>query len=119
MDLIWSSDGQHIIFNSARSGLIRVWRIPAVGGAIGPEPVYPGTGTLSHDGRRLAYVDRHGFWQGSAAISRLVLSNPGGRVVSQIRIIASDGENNGPQPSPPMDSKSHPTAEAGKYGDFQ
>jgi len=89
-DPMWSSDGQHIIFNSARSGLSRVWRIPAVGGAIEPETVYPGTGTLSRDGRRLAYVDARRFFQGSVAISRVALSSAGGQVVSQNRIIASE-----------------------------
>jgi Tol biopolymer transport system component/serine/threonine protein kinase len=96
-DPMWSSDGQHIIFNSARSGLSRVWRIPAAGGAIEPETVYPGTGTLSRDGRRLAYVDSPGFYQGSVVISRVALSSAGGQVVSQNRIIASDRENNAPQ----------------------
>jgi Tol biopolymer transport system component len=94
---MWSSDGQHIIFNSARSGLNRVWRIPAAGGAIEPEMVYPGTGTLSRDGRRLAYVDFPGFYHGSVVISRLALSSAGGQVVSQNTIIASDRENNAPQ----------------------
>jgi Tol biopolymer transport system component/DNA-binding winged helix-turn-helix (wHTH) protein len=100
LDPMWSSDGQHIIFNSARSGLSRVWRIPAAGGAIEPETVYPGAGTLSRDGRRLAYVDPPGFFQGSVVISRVALSSAGRQVVSQNRIIASDGGNNAPQPSP-------------------
>jgi Tol biopolymer transport system component len=82
-DPMWSSDGQHIIFNSARSGLSRVWRIPAAGGAIEPETVFPGTGTLSRDGRRLAYGESPGFYQGSVVISRVALSNAGGQVVSQ------------------------------------
>jgi Tol biopolymer transport system component/DNA-binding winged helix-turn-helix (wHTH) protein len=99
-DLMWSSDGQHIIFNSTRSGLSRVWRIPAAGGAIEPETVYPGTGSLSRDGRRLAYVDARRFFQGSVAISRVALSSAGGEVVSQSRIIISDRENNAPQLSP-------------------
>lgn len=99
-DPMWSLDGQQIIFNSARSGLSRVWRIPATGGAIEPETVYPGTGTLSRDGRRLAYVDFPGFYHGSVTISRVTLSGAGGQVVSQNTIIASDRENNAPQLSP-------------------
>jgi Tol biopolymer transport system component/DNA-binding winged helix-turn-helix (wHTH) protein len=97
---MWSSDGQHIIFNSGRSGLTRVWRVSAAGGAIEPETVYPGTGTLSRDGRRLAYVEPPEFWGWSPAIWRMALSSAGGEVVSQNRILASDGGNESPQPSP-------------------
>ena len=88
---MWSSDGQHIIFDSPRAGLTRVWRVPAAGGATEPETVYPSTGALSRDGRRLAYVEPRGFWQGSRVISRMELSSAGGQVVSQNRVIASDG----------------------------
>jgi Tol biopolymer transport system component/DNA-binding winged helix-turn-helix (wHTH) protein len=98
--LMWSSDGQHIIFNSFRSGLGRVWRVPAAGGAIELETVYPGTGALSRDGRRLAYVEPSGSWAGSPVIWRMALSSAGGQVVSQNRILASYGENDSPQPSP-------------------
>jgi Tol biopolymer transport system component/DNA-binding winged helix-turn-helix (wHTH) protein len=97
---MWSSDGQYITFNSARSGLSRVWRVPAAGGVIEPETVYPGTGALSRDGRRLAYVEPPGFFQGSVVISRMVLSSAGGQVVSQDRILASDGGIYSLQPSP-------------------
>ncbi len=99
---MWSSDGQNIIFNSGRSGLDgRVWRVPAAGGAMEPETVYPATGALSRDGRRLAYVEPLWFWQTRAAgISRIELSSAGGRVISQDRIIASDGGNQSAQPSP-------------------
>jgi Tol biopolymer transport system component/DNA-binding winged helix-turn-helix (wHTH) protein len=99
---MWSSDGQHIIFNSSRSGLSgRVWRVPATGGAIEREAVYPATGALSRDGRRLAYVEPNWFWQGGTAeISRIELSSAGGQVISQNRVIASDGGNQSAQPSP-------------------
>jgi len=104
--LMWSSDGQHIIFNSGlnsgRSGLLsRVWRVPATGGTMEPETVYPATGVLSRDGRRLAYVEPFWFWQSRAAvISRVELSRAGGQVVSQNGIIASEGGNQSAQPSP-------------------
>ncbi len=61
---MWSSDGQHIIFNSGRSGLFRVWRVAAAGGDVKLETVYPGSGTLSRDGSRLAYVEPPVFWVG-------------------------------------------------------
>jgi Tol biopolymer transport system component len=95
---MWSSDGQHIIFNSFRTGLSRVWRVPAAGGAIELETVYPGTGALSRDGRRLAYSEPPDFaW--SPTIWRIALSSAGGHVVSQNRILASYGGNDSPQPS--------------------
>jgi Tol biopolymer transport system component/DNA-binding winged helix-turn-helix (wHTH) protein len=96
---MWSPDGRDIIFNSARSGLNRVWRVPAAGGTIEQESVYPGTGTLSRDGRRLAYVEPRGFWDRSAVISRMTLSGAGGQVISQEKIVATGG-NDAPQPSP-------------------
>ena len=90
---MWSSDGKHIIFNSGRSGLSRVWRTAAAGGgAMELETVYPATGTLSRDGRRLAYVEPSFFWQGGVEISRMELSGAGGQVISHNRIITSDGE---------------------------
>jgi Tol biopolymer transport system component/DNA-binding winged helix-turn-helix (wHTH) protein len=98
---MWSSDGQHIIFDSARTGLNRVWRVPATGGAVEPETVYPATGAVSRDGRRLAFGEPYGFWQGrSHVISRMEFSKAGGQVVSQKGVIASDGGNQSAQPSP-------------------
>jgi Tol biopolymer transport system component/DNA-binding winged helix-turn-helix (wHTH) protein len=87
---MWSSDGRYLIFNSTRSGLSRAWRVPAAGGAIEPETVYPGTGALSRDGRRLAYVEPSSYWRRPVTIWRLHLSNPGGQVVSQEKISNSD-----------------------------
>jgi Tol biopolymer transport system component len=92
--LMWSSDGQYIIFNSGRRELSRV---RAAGGRAERETVYPATGALSRDGRRLAYVDQLGF---SMEIWRMALASAGGQVVSQNRIIDSDGENNARQLSP-------------------
>jgi len=65
-----------------------------------PETVYPASGALSRDGRRLAYVEPPHFFQGSRVISRMALSSAGGQVVSQNQVIASDGGNQSAQPSP-------------------
>ena len=88
--LMWSSDGQHVIFKSSRDGTGRPWRVPAAGGAIEQEAVYPGVGTLSRDGRRLAYVDDSGL---PPAVWRTQLDAPGGKVLSLERIVASSGED--------------------------
>ena len=87
---MWSSDGRYLIFTSTRSGLARAWRVPAAGGAIEPETVYPGTGSVSRDGRRLAYVEQPCYWRRPLAIWRIELSGPGGKVVSQERMSNSD-----------------------------
>jgi Tol biopolymer transport system component len=101
-DPMWSSDGQHIIFNLGRSSLgDQVWRVPATGGTMEPETVYPAAGALSRDGRRLAYVEPFWFWRAHAAvISRMELPSAGGQVVSQNQVIASDGGNQSAQSSP-------------------
>jgi serine/threonine protein kinase/sugar lactone lactonase YvrE len=91
--LMWAADGQSIIFDSSRSGFGRLWRISASGGAIEPETTYPAVGALSRDGRRLAYVNG----SGSASIWRANLSRAGGSVVSQNRIIATQGTNDAAQ----------------------
>jgi Tol biopolymer transport system component/DNA-binding winged helix-turn-helix (wHTH) protein len=99
-ELMWSTDGSRIAFMSNRSGLPRVWQIPATGGDIKPETVYPATGTLSRDGKRLVYVDPPGGRSSSTTIWRAELSSAGGRAVSQNRIVATGSENTGMQLSP-------------------
>jgi Tol biopolymer transport system component/serine/threonine protein kinase len=93
---MWAADGKSIIFDSNRSGFGRLWRISAEGGAIEPETMYPEVGALSRDGRRLAYVNG----SGSASIWRASLLQAGGRVVSQSRVIATQGTNDAAQLSP-------------------
>jgi Tol biopolymer transport system component/serine/threonine protein kinase len=91
--LMWAADGQSIIFDSSRSGFGRLWRISGEGGPIEPETMYPAVGALSRDGRRLAYTNG----SGSASIWRANLSRAGGQVVSQNRIIATQGTNDAAQ----------------------
>jgi Tol biopolymer transport system component len=65
---VWTADGRGLIFASTRGGTMNLWRIgvdPATGRATGePAPVtapssWAGYLTISHDGRRLAFVDRN------------------------------------------------------------
>jgi Tol biopolymer transport system component/DNA-binding winged helix-turn-helix (wHTH) protein len=95
--LMWSADGKYIVFNVADRGLFRV---PATGGALERETVYPYTGALSPDGRRLAHVEPGGGWHVWAVVWRMELASAGGRVVSQEKILASTAENDGLQLSP-------------------
>jgi Tol biopolymer transport system component/DNA-binding winged helix-turn-helix (wHTH) protein len=91
--LMWAADGKRIVFH--KSG--KLMHIAAGGGAIEPEIQYPASGSLSHDGRRMAYEEAPGFSQGSPTVWRAELSSPGGPVVSQRRILASAGFNDGTQ----------------------
>jgi serine/threonine protein kinase/Tol biopolymer transport system component len=91
--LMWAADGQTIIFDSGRSSLGGPWRISAAGGAIEPETMYPAVGALSRDGRRLVYANGSGV----ASIWRANLSRAGGQVVSQNRVIATQGTNDAAQ----------------------
>jgi len=78
-------------------GLVRV---PATGGALERETVYPYIGALSPDGRRLAHVEPAGGWHFWAVVWRMGLSSSGGRVVSEEKVLASTAENDGLQLSP-------------------
>ncbi len=93
--LMWAADGQYIIFDSSRDGGTgRPWRVPAAGGAIEQETIYPRVGTLSRDGRRLAYVEESGL---SRTIWRAELASSAGRILSLAKIIASSSGNDSPQ----------------------
>ena len=94
--LMWSADGKRIIFRGP-NGLSY---IPAGGGPIERELQYPAFGSLSRDGRRMAFEELGGFSQFSSTVWKAELSNPGGPVVSQTRIIAFPGPNSATQLSP-------------------
>jgi Tol biopolymer transport system component len=95
--LMWSTDGKRIAFLSDRRGLPRVWKISATGGAIQPEVVYPTTGALSRDGRRLAYIGDDYY---AATIWRADFPSAGAPAISRKRIIASASLNDGTHLSP-------------------
>ena len=117
---MWSSDGRHIVFLSARSGLLGIWRTAATGGGvIERETVYPALGTLSRDGRRLAYVASGDLSTGSpSAVWRVVLASPGGRVVSRNKILSGDGGDFAAQPSPDGQHLVFQSARSGKCGEI-
>lgn len=99
-ELMWTPDGDHIIFKSNRRGLDRVWRVPAKGGDIQPETIFPGVGTITHDGGRLAYVEPPEFLSWTSTIWRADLAQEGGKVVSLKTVLDSSGRNDSPQHSP-------------------
>jgi Tol biopolymer transport system component len=97
--LMWTPDGRYITFASTRATQTRAWRVPAAGGPVEPEQVYPWVGidlgslrgsaggSLSKDGQRFAFVQ----FQGGEppAIWRADLSAPGGRALSNRKLISS------------------------------
>jgi Tol biopolymer transport system component/DNA-binding winged helix-turn-helix (wHTH) protein len=98
--IMWAADGRRIIFSSVRGGTFsdRLWSVSLDGGQIKPETVYSNIGELSPDGRRVAF-QRIGATD-PPAIWRAELSAPGGRVLSQRKIIASALYDGQPQLSP-------------------
>lgn len=95
--LMWSTDRRRIIFNSDRNGSHGVWQVPATGGPIQPEIEYPASGSLSRDGRRLAYEESSRFSGSSHSVWRAQLAHFGGPVMTQTRILAAPGLNSGTQ----------------------
>jgi Tol biopolymer transport system component/DNA-binding winged helix-turn-helix (wHTH) protein len=97
-NLMWTPNGKYIIYYSNRGNMIRLWRAPVAGGPVEPEMVYPGAGSISQDGRRLAYTESQ---TGEApAIWRADLSNPGGPVLRTRKLIYSQFTEDSAQPSP-------------------
>jgi Tol biopolymer transport system component/DNA-binding winged helix-turn-helix (wHTH) protein len=88
---MWAADGKRIAFHSMRSGLDGLWQVPAGGSKLELETVFPETGSLSRDGRRLAYPK----WNVNAPVkvSALKLSSPGGEIASQTEIVNSSGND--------------------------
>jgi Tol biopolymer transport system component/DNA-binding winged helix-turn-helix (wHTH) protein len=97
-NLMWTPDGKSIVFYSYRGNRVRAWRVPVAGGPLEPEMTYPGVGSISQDGRRLAYTESR---TGEApATWRADLSNAGGPVLRKRKLIYSQFPEGAAQPSP-------------------
>jgi Tol biopolymer transport system component/DNA-binding winged helix-turn-helix (wHTH) protein len=102
-DLMWTPDSKYIVFYSYQGNMVRPWRVPVAGGPVEPEMVYPGVGSISQDGRRLAYAERQVGSSSTfalAAIWRADLSNAGGPVLRTRKLIYSQFTEDSAQPSP-------------------
>lgn len=105
---MWTPDGKYIVFDSYRGNMVHPWRVPVAGGPLEPEMVYPGVGSISQDGRRLAYADSQTGGSSSpssspsipTAIWRADLSNAGGPVLRTRMLIYSQFMEDAAQPSP-------------------
>jgi Tol biopolymer transport system component len=103
-NLMWTLDSKYIVFYSSRGNMVHAWRVPAAGGPIEPEMVYPGVGSISRDGRKFAYAEKqagsstnHYF---PAVIWRADLLNAGGPVLRTRKLIYSQFLEDAAQPSP-------------------
>jgi Tol biopolymer transport system component/DNA-binding winged helix-turn-helix (wHTH) protein len=95
--LMWTPDGKYIVFLSDRGKLPHAWRVPAAGGPIELETLYPAPGSVSKDGRRMAYAE----WTGEASsIWRADLTSAGGRVSRTKKVVYSQYRETNAQPSP-------------------
>jgi Tol biopolymer transport system component/DNA-binding winged helix-turn-helix (wHTH) protein len=112
--LMWAPDGRTISFDSYRAGSARNWRISAAGGAIEPETMYPGIGTLSRDGARLAYIEPLDFWRSSTVIWRADLSIADKTVLGMRKLLLSTPGDYAPQPSPDGSEIAFESARSGK-----
>ena len=94
---MWTADSRSIVFYSGKSSASWLWRVPANGGPIAPETIYPNFGILSRDGRRLVYSDTTSLEL--PTIWRADLAAPGGPVVQTRRVTAGQQDLDA-QPSP-------------------
>jgi Tol biopolymer transport system component/DNA-binding winged helix-turn-helix (wHTH) protein len=97
-NLMWTPDGQSIVFASTRSTQTSLWRVSATGGEMQRETLFPAIGSFSKDGRVLVYPEStsrepEGIW-------RADLAGAGGRVVNNTKLINSQFDETDAQPSP-------------------
>jgi len=93
--LMWTADGRYVVFNSA--GIRGPVRVSVEGGSIESASMFPDVGSLSRDGRRLAYVDRA---QWPTSNWRVQLASAGGKVLSVKNISLSSIYEDSPQLAP-------------------
>lgn len=76
--LMWTADGKYVVFTSSEPNLLGPSRVSVKGGPIEPASMFPAVGSLSRDGRRLAYVDG----SGSQSTWHVELASAGGKVLA-------------------------------------
>jgi Tol biopolymer transport system component/DNA-binding winged helix-turn-helix (wHTH) protein len=102
-NLMWTPNGKYIVFYSDPGNMVRPWRVPEAGGPVESEMAYPGVGSISQDGRRLAYAESStggSIYWGLSAIWRVDLSHPGGPELRTRKLIYSQFMEDAAQPSP-------------------
>jgi Tol biopolymer transport system component/DNA-binding winged helix-turn-helix (wHTH) protein len=94
--LMWTVDGKFVMFNSGTPDIRGPVRVSVDGGVLEAASTFPATGSLSRDGRRLAYVEG----TKSASIWRVDLTSAGGKVLSVKSISLSSLREDSPQLAP-------------------
>jgi Tol biopolymer transport system component/DNA-binding winged helix-turn-helix (wHTH) protein len=97
-NLMWTPDGLSIVFASARSTQPSLWRVSATGGEMQRETLFPAIGTFSKDGRVLVYPETTS--REPDAIWRADLARAGGPVLANSKVIGTQFDEVGAQPSP-------------------
>src|SRR5438045_7135519 len=93
---MWSVDGKYVLFNSGAPEIRGPARVSVEGGPIEPALTFPAVGSLSRDGRLLAYADE----TFPTSTWRAELASAGGRVLSVKNIRFSSTGEDSPQLSP-------------------
>jgi Tol biopolymer transport system component len=94
--VMWSADGKYVVFISGRPDVRGPSRVLATGGPIEAAPTYPALGSMSRDGKRLAFVDGDGetfTWRAELAVA-------GGKVFSNTKTMMPALWEDSPQLTP-------------------
>jgi Tol biopolymer transport system component/DNA-binding winged helix-turn-helix (wHTH) protein len=96
--LMWTPNGKSIVFISNRSTLPSLWHVPASGGTVERETVFPSLGSFTKDGRQFAYSEKTGGEL--PAIWRANLAAAGGPILNHMKVIGTQYPEMDAQPSP-------------------
>ncbi len=96
--IMWTPNGQSIIYVTARSSLPALFRTSVNGGASEVETTYPAIGSFTHDGVRFVYSQHTS--SDSPAIWRADFAIAGGALIKKGKIISSQFPEMDAQPSP-------------------
>jgi len=96
--LMWTPDGQSIVYVNMRNALPALFRIRVNGGASEPETTYPAIGSFTRDGTHFVYSQRSS--SDPAAIWRASFAGPAGSLLEKSKLISSQFPEMDAQPSP-------------------
>jgi Tol biopolymer transport system component/DNA-binding winged helix-turn-helix (wHTH) protein len=95
--LMWTMDGKYVVFLSSAPEIRGPSRVSVEGGPTEPASTFPWIGSLSGDGRRLAYLDEP---HRPSSMWRLALASSGGKQLSLENITLSSICQDSPQLAP-------------------